>query len=71
LTNDVKPHVEAMVENGTVSINGFNTNLGGDPFPGYSKFLYVRYQNQSGIYEAVVREGLTFTIPDASHIKLQ
>ena len=70
VTNDVKSHVEALIQNGTVSITGFNANLGGDPIVGYFKRLYVRYQNQAGVYEGAAPEGSTFNIPDANHTKI-
>jgi hypothetical protein len=70
VSNDVKSQVEGVIQNGTVTITGFNANLGGDPIVGWFKALYVRYQNHTGVYEGAAPEGSTFKIPDANHKRI-
>ncbi len=41
-----------------------NGNLGGDPYPGMDKELYVRYSYQGREYENFSREGSTIVLPN-------
>jgi hypothetical protein len=68
---DVRSYVVSKIVNDTVNMQVSNSTLGGDPAPGTVKYLYIKYQNQSGTYEANLREGTTLRIPDATHTKLQ
>lgn len=67
---DVRQYVEASIQSNTVNMQVGNHTLGGDPIPGVYKSLYIKYQNQSGTYEATIWEGNTLRIPDPAHTKL-
>lgn len=68
---DVRSYVVSKIVNDTVNMQVSNSTLGGDPVFGAVKYLYIKYQNQSGTYGANLREGTTLRIPDATHTKLQ
>lgn len=68
---NVRSYVMTKIVNDTVNMQVSNSTLGGDPVFGAVKYLYIKYQNQSGIYEANLMEGTTLRIPDATHTKLQ
>jgi hypothetical protein len=67
---DVQASVEANIVNDQVNMTVGNHTLGGDPLPGVTKALYIRYQNVSGEFEATISEGESLRIPDPSHTPL-
>lgn len=67
---DVKSIVEGNIQNDMVNMRVGNAAFG-DPSPGFYKSLFIRYQNESGQYEANIRENLMLQIPDANHTKIQ
>lgn len=71
--NDVTSLLQAEVDSQGGSYFWFyvnNSSLGGDPYPGRIKTLWVTYRNSSGTYSAEVREGDLFEIPDSGHSKI-
>lgn len=60
---DVKSFVESKVVNSAINMQVTNSNLGGDPLPGVTKYLTVEYQDPSGTHSKTVREGLYFVAP--------
>lgn len=61
---DVKSYVQSRIVNGAVNMLVSNSNLGGDPLPGVTKFLTVSYQVGTGSsQQKTVREGLSLSLP--------
>lgn len=63
---NVKFFVQSYVRNERVSMKVTNTNLGGDPAPGWDKELVVRYRLNGRTDETVVREDGYLVIPAGS-----
>jgi hypothetical protein len=67
---DVRTHVESRIIGDSVTMTANNGSLGGDPKVGVYKSLFVRYRNSSGVFEATFLEGINFTIPHPSHMRI-
>jgi hypothetical protein len=62
-TRDVTGRVQSMVRNGTLNFRVNNDSLGGDPAPGQSKQLYLRYWYRGQERNITVQEGQVVRIP--------
>ena len=62
-TNDVTRLLRGMVQNGTLSVQVNNNNMGGDPARGGDKVLTVIYRFQGRERTSTVKEGNVLRIP--------
>lgn len=63
--NTVTDLLRRSVSNDRLSLRITNQTMGGDPYPGPDKELYVKYSWQGRTYESYVREGATLNLPNS------
>ena len=64
--NNVTDLLARAVQGDRLNLRITNQSMGGDPYPGPDKELYVRYSYQGQTYETYVREGATLSLPNSS-----
>ena len=62
--NNVIGLLNSAMRNDRVNLRVNNASMGGDPYPGPDKELYVRYSYRGREYESTTREGLFVTLPN-------
>jgi hypothetical protein len=67
--NNVRDHVQAMVQHDRASFKATNEALGGDPAVGKNKTLDITYEIRGRTYQIAVKEGQNLNLP-ASNAKL-
>ena len=60
---DIRSFIARRSKGGRYTFRADNSELGGDPCPGQSKFLVVKYSVNGRIYENTWREGESVSIP--------
>lgn len=61
---DVTSLLQSMLAEGSLSVTASNSAMGGDPAPGQSKTLTVRYLTQAGERTGSVSEGQALSLPN-------
>lgn len=62
--NNVTGLLVNAVRNDSLNLRVTNATMGGDPYPGPDKDLYVRYSYRGREFESTTREGLVITLPN-------
>lgn len=62
--NNVSGLLSNAIRNDRLNLRVTNAAMGGDPYPGPDKELYVRYVYRGREYESTTREGLFVTLPN-------
>ncbi len=62
--NNVSGLLSNAIRNDRLNLRVTNAAMGGDPYPGPDKELYVRYFYRGREYESTTREGLFVTLPN-------
>ncbi len=62
--NNVTGLLANAVRNDSLSLRVNNSTMGGDPYPGPDKELYVRYSYRGREFESTTREGLVLNLPN-------
>ncbi|WP_031499643.1 hypothetical protein [Bryobacter aggregatus] len=61
---NVTNQLNSALRNDRLNMRVSNANLGGDPYPGPDKELYVRYSYRGREYESYTQEGMLLNLPN-------